>query len=214
MKGQQETSGDTLPKFKQKYGIRIGVDISKPLRSVLDKDYSGFEITGDLRVTEKFYLATEIGNEKKDRFEANLNSSAKGSYIKLGFDLNAYHNWLGMSNAIYGGLRYGFSSFTQELLAYSIYTTNPTFPPTVHDTPKEFNGLTAHWIELVVGVKTELVKNLYLSLNLQLKRKLSEDRPDNFNNLYIPGFNRTYDYSEYGVGYGYSISYLIPIIKK
>ena len=48
----------------------------------------------------------------------------------------------------------------------------------------------------------------------QLKRKISEDKPDNFGNLYIPGFNRTYDYSEFGVGYGYTISYLIPIFKK
>ena len=210
----QETTLDTLPQFKKKYGIRVGVDIAKPLRTLLDEDYSGFELTGDLRLTDKFYLASELGNEKKDRFEANLNSSTRGSYIKIGFDMNAYHNWLGMSNAIYGGLRYGLSSFTQELLAYSIYTTNPTFPPTVHSTNTEFSGLTAHWVEFIFGVKVELLNNLYLSLNLQLKRKLSEDRPDNFNNLYIPGFNRTYDHSEYGVGFGYGISYLLPIIKR
>ena len=58
------------------------------------------------------------------------------------------------------------------------------------------------------------MNNLYLSINLQLKRKITEDRPENFDNLIIPGFNRTYDYSEFGVGYGYSISYLIPIFKK
>jgi len=49
---------------------------------------------------------------------------------------------------------------------------------------------------------------------VQLKRTLSEKEPDNFANLYIPGFNRTYDYSEFGVGYGYTLSYLIPIFKK
>ncbi|HBY68150.1 MAG TPA: hypothetical protein DEG69_10565, partial [Flavobacteriaceae bacterium] len=75
-------------------------------------------------------------------------------------------------------------------------------------------GLTGHWVELIVGIKTEILNNLYLSVNLQLKRKLGEDEPDNFANLYIPGFNRTYDFSEFGVGYGYTISYLIPIFKK
>ncbi len=35
-----------------------------------------------------------------------------------------------------------------------------------------------------------------------------------FDNLYIPGFNRTYDFSEFGAGFGYGISYLIPIYKK
>ena len=63
-------------------------------------------------------------------------------------------------------------------------------------------------------MKVELFNNLYLSLNLQLKRLISQDEPENFANLYIPGFNRTYDFSDFGVGYGYTISYLIPIFKK
>ncbi len=212
---QQETvTNDSITKKNEKYGLRVGADISKPLRTLLEDGYTGFEVIADFRVSERFYAAAEIGNEKKDRFEANLNSKTSGSYAKVGFDFNAYNNWLGMNNAIHGGLRYGFSTFTQELLAYGIYTTNPTFPASFRTDPREFTGLTAHWAELIVGVKTEIFNNLYLSVNLQLKRKISEDKPDNFDNLYIPGFNRTYDFSEFGVGYGYSISYLIPIFKK
>jgi len=66
----------------------------------------------------------------------------------------------------------------------------------------------------MVGVKTEVLNNLYLSINLQLKRMVSERTPENFDNLYVPGFNRTYDFSEFGVGYGYTISYLIPFFRK
>ena len=197
-----------------KYGIRVGTDLSKFARTAFEKGYSGFEIMGDFRVTDKFYAAAEIGNEKKERFEDNLNSITTGSYAKLGFDYNAYNNWLGMENAIFGGLRYGFSTFKQELLSYQVYTTNQTFPQTFKENPTEYKGLTGHWAELIVGIKTEILNSLYLSVNLQLKRKLGEDEPDNFANLYIPGFNRTYDFSEFGVGYGYTISYLIPIFKK
>ena len=168
---------------------------------------------GDFRITKKFYIAAEIGNEKKDQFETNQNSRTSGSFLKIGVDYNAYNNWFGLNNAIYGGLRYGFSTFKQELLAYEIYATDQTFPPTSITAPIEYSGLSAHWAELIVGVKTEILTNLYLSVNLQLKRKLSEVKPDNFNNLYIPGFNRTYDFSEFGAGFGYSISYLIPIFK-
>ncbi|GEQ86566.1 hypothetical protein ULMS_20740 [Patiriisocius marinistellae] len=197
-----------------KYGLRVGVDISKPIRSLLDKDYSGFEITGDFRFREKFYLAAEIGNEKKDYFEPNLNASTSGSYIKLGVDYNAYNNWLGLNNAIFTGLRYGASSFKQELLAYTIYTTNQTFPTTAIVEPQEFTGLTASWVEFIAGVKTEIYKNLYLSINVQLKRQIGEKTPEGFDNLYIPGFNKTYDFSEFGVGYGYTVSYLVPIFTK
>src|SRR5690606_7281394 len=120
----------------------------------------------------------------------------------------------GMENSINLGLRYGFSTFKQELLSYRIYTDNPAFPTEIVTLPVEFNDLTAHWAEFIISIKTELLNNLYLSINLQLKRKITESQPENFDNLYIPGFNRTYDYSEFGVGYGYSISYLIPIFKK
>jgi hypothetical protein len=210
----QETATDSIPAKKESYGLRVGIDLSKPLRSVLEDGYTGFEIVGDFRVSERFYAAAEIGNEEKERFESNLNSIASGSYVKVGGDFNAYQNWLGMENMIYAGLRYGFSTFKQELLAYGIYTTNQTFPGTFRVDPQEFTGLTASWIELQVGVKTEIINNLYLTINLQLKRKISETTPENFDNLFIPGFNRTYDFSEFGAGYGYSISYFIPIFKN
>lgn len=210
---ENETAADTVPKI-EKFGIRVGVDLAKPLRTLVEDGYSGFEIMGDFRVTEKFYAAVELGNEKKDWNEPYVSSKTSGSYAKIGFDYNAYENWLNMENAITLGLRYGFSTFKQELLSYRIYTDNPAFPTeTIYD-PQEYSGLTAHWAELIIGIKTEILNNLYLSINVQLKRKITEDEPENFANLYIPGFNRTYDYSEFGVGYGYSLSYLIPIYKK
>jgi hypothetical protein len=39
------------------------------------------------------------------------------------------------------------------------------------------------------------------------------NKPSGFDNLYIPGFNRTYDGS-FGVGFNYTVSYFIPIYKK
>ena len=209
----KEEKAEPQPKI-EKYGLRVGVDLAKPLRTLLEDGYSGFEIMGDFRVTKKFYAAMELGNERKEWIEPYVSSNTKGSYAKIGFDYNAYENWLGMENSINLGLRYGFSTFSQELLSYRVYTDNPAFPTEVVTTPMEFSNLSAHWAEFIFSIKTELLNNLYLSINLQLKRKISETKPENFANLYIPGFNRTYDYSEFGVGYGYSISYLVPIFKK
>ncbi|GHC64079.1 DUF6048 family protein [Ulvibacter litoralis] len=208
-----DTPTDTISKAT-KYGLRLGLDLAKPIRSLLEDGYSGFELMGDYRITKKFYLAAELGNDKKDRFETNLSSRASGSYIKVGGDFNAYNNWFGLNNALYFGLRYGLSTFKQELLSYQIYSTDQTFPATTVEDPIEYSGLTAHWGELIFGVKTEVVTNLYLSINLQLKLKVAEDTPEGFSNLYIPGFNQTNDFSEFGVGYGYTISYLLPLYKK
>ncbi len=208
-----EKNNDTVP-AAEKYGLRLGIDLSKPLRSLVENGYSGFEVVGDFRVTKRFYAAMELGNEQKEWIEPYVSSKTSGSYAKIGFDYNAYENWLGMRNSINLGLRYGFSTFNQELLSYRIYTDNPVFPAEVVTTPTEYGDLTAHWAELIFSVKAEIISNLYLSINLQLKRKISETPLDNFDTLYIPGFHRTYDYSEFGVGYGYSISYLIPIFGR
>jgi hypothetical protein len=60
-----EPTTDTIPKI-EKFGLRVGVDLAKPLRTLIEEGYSGFEIMGDFRVTKKFYAAVELGNEKKD----------------------------------------------------------------------------------------------------------------------------------------------------
>jgi hypothetical protein len=214
LKAQEDERATDTVQNTTKYGLRLGADLAKPLRTVLDESYSGFEIMGDFRFSDRFYAAAELGSESKDYEEINLNAKTTGSYIKLGADFNAYNNWFGLNNAIFGGLRYGFATFKQELVSYSIYTTDQTFPTSLITESQEFKGLTAHWAELIVGVKTEVANNLYLSINLQLKRRLSEDKPEGFDNLFIPGFNRTYDFSDWGAGYGYTVSYLIPIFRK
>jgi len=214
MAQETTTIADTIPKRIEKYGIRVGVDLSKLARTAFEEGYTGFEVSGDLRFSERFYAAAELGNETRDWNEDNLTATTKGSFIKLGADFNAYKNWLGMENIVSVGLRYGLASFSQELTGYNVNTTNTTFPTEFVTINQEFSGLTASWVELQVGIKTEIFNNLYLGINLQLKRQISEDKPDGFDNLIIPGFNRTYDFSDFGAGYGYTISYLIPIIKK
>jgi hypothetical protein len=211
--GQEEGVNDSLAD-REKFGLRVGTDISKLLRTAFQDDYSGFEILGDYRVYKDYYAAAELGNETIGYEEDNISITSRGSYIKLGGDYNAYENWTGMQNLIFVGARYGFSTFSQEIEEYQIYTTNSFFEPDIRTENIEYTNLTANWLELVAGIKVELFNNLYLSAHVQLKRMLFQNEPDNFANLAIPGFNRTYDDSNIGVGYGYTISYLIPFYKK
>lgn len=205
-------SADTI--YKEKYGLRVGIDISKLARTVLDEDYTGFMVEADLRIYDNYYLAAEIGNETLPFGEDYIKVSSSGSFVKIGANYNAYENWEGMQNIVFAGLRYGFSTFSQDIEEYQIYTTNDYFGDDIRFEGIETSGLTASWIELMAGFKVEVLKNLYLSANVQLKRRLSQTTPDGFDNLTIPGFGRTFDDSNFGIGYGYSISYLIPIFKK
>lgn len=209
------TKNTTITPVKtNRYGLRLGVDLFKLSRGFYDKNYKGLELVGDYRLTKKYFLAAELGNENKTTDDTQLNSTAKGSYLKAGFDYNAYENWLNMENIISIGLRYGFSTFSQQLNSYKIYNSNRYFgenPEIISG--EKFNGLTASWLEVVAGLKAKVFNNVFVGFSLRFNTLISNTKPSNFDNLYIPGFNRTYNGS-FGVGFNYTVTYFVPIYKK
>ncbi|MDP5077441.1 MAG: DUF6048 family protein, partial [Nonlabens sp.] len=177
-------------------------------------NYTGFQAIADYRVNSRWYAAGEIGTENVDQFNERIDATASGSFLKLGADYNFYQNWLEMDNMIYAGMRVGYATYSQELTRYDYYQDNTYFPIPTNQVNEEFNGLNAVWLEFQLGIKVEVLTNLYLGLNVQVKRTVTQGQPERFTNLYIPGFGRTYDTSNIGVGYSYGISYRIPLYKK
>jgi opacity protein-like surface antigen len=205
---------DSIAPKMERYGLRLGVDLFKLTRSFYEKEYRGLELVGDYRLTRKHYLAAEIGNEDKTVDEEQLNFTTKGSYIRVGFDFNAYENWLDMENQIYVGLRYGFSTFNHTLNSYSIYNPDQHFGQSpIIVSGEKFDGLTAQWLEVVAGVKAEVFDNIFVGFSFRLNRLVSQKVPNNFDNLYIPGFNKTYN-GDFGIGFNYTVSYFIPLYKS
>ncbi|MEO1486873.1 MAG: DUF6048 family protein [Bacteroidota bacterium] len=218
----EDNAKDSI-EYKQAYGLRVGADLSRMVLSFTDENYQGLELVGDYRLTQKLYIAAEIGNEEKTQTEeldniALYNYTSSGSYIKAGIDWNTYENWYGMNNLITIGGRYAFSSFSQTLNDYVIYNSDRFFnedgflPGAAPN--EEFSGLNASWLEFVLGIKAELFANIYLGISARLGFLITNKEADRFPNLWIPGFNRVTDGSNFGVGYNYSISYFIPLYKK
>ena len=203
--------------FKTNYGLRLGMDISRPLFSSLYSDYNGIEIVADYRIKKNVYIAAEIGFEEKTSIEDYSNSTSKGNYIRLGLNYNAYDNWLDMNNEIFVGYRYGFSLFNQTL---NNYTTNVSdmengsyFPAVLNTIGQASKTLNAHWSEFMIGVKAETLHNLFIGFSFSYKILMSVKDPENFKTLFSPGFNRIFE-SSTGFGINYTISYLIPFSKK
>ncbi len=207
---------DTIvPVKKDRYGVRVGADLYKLTRGFYDKNYKGIELVGDYRFTKNYYLAAEIGSENKTTEDDRLNSTTKGTYLKVGFDYNAYENWLDMENIISIGLRGGFSTFSQEINSFKIYNAHPYWgeiPPIT--TGQTFSGLTAGWLEVVAGLKVKVYNNIFVGFSLRMNTLLFQKKPSgDFENLYIPGFNRTYA-GNFGAGINYTVTYFIPLYKK
>ena len=208
----QDKAKDTI-KISQRYGLRIGVDLHRLTKSLYDDNYKGLELVGDYRITKKFYIAGELGNEDKTTVDDNVNFTTKGTYFKVGFDYNAHENWLDLENIISIGLRYGVSTFSQKLNSYNIYQAG-NFYGTNTIPGEEYSGLSASWLEVVSGLKAEVFSNLYVGFSLRLNYLMSNKEPEGFANLYIPGFNKTYENSKFGAGFNYTISYFIPLYKS
>lgn len=214
---------------KQPYGLRAGVDLSRLALSFLNDDYTGLELVADYRLTQRLYLAGELGNEKRTSQEelTNIdiassttlyNYTTSGSYLKLGVDLNTYENWYGMNNLIYIGGRYAFSTFSQTVNSSFIYDSNRYWEPNAFaegiQNNGEYGGLNASWLEVLMGIKAELFANFYLGASVRLGFLISNKEAENFPNLWIPGFNKVTDGSNFGVGYNYSITYFLPLYRK
>ena len=204
--------------YKEAYGLRLGIDLSRPTITFFEPEYTGFEIVGDYRITQNLYLAAELGNEKRNRQEDLYNFTTSGSYLKFGLDYNTYGNWNDEFNLIYIGGRLAYSNFSQTLNNYQIYDSNRYWNPDDFVTGSSeaitYAGLSAVWLEFVLGVKAELFANIYLGGSVRLGAYITNDEPDNFRNLFIPGFNKVTDAARFGIGYNFSLSYFIPLYKK
>ena len=218
--GQTESnSNDTLIKKEKLLNInkiRLGFDLLKPILSSSEGDNLNYEIVGDLQLTENIYLAGEYGLVDKVIEDENINFNSTGSFLRIGFDYNMFENWIGMDNSIYVGLRYGTSSFSSKILDYNVRNKDSYFSNLVTNEFQtiEYSNLSGNWIEILLGIKVETFKNVYLGLSLRLNKLLSDKKPDNFGNLFIPGFNKVTDDNTFGSGFNYTLTYSIPLGKK
>ena len=226
--GRPDAPADTVRK-SETYGLRLGVDLSRPLIGVLKEGYSGLEVVGDYRLSNRVYLAAELGNESNNVIEALENFedvnvvpiydiTTKGSYIKAGIDYNTYENWYGMNNSILVGARYAFSTFKTDLNSYNYFNSNRYWNPEGFlpgpDAPQTLEGLSASWLEVLLGIKAELFANIYMSASVRLGMLITRTESETMPHLWIPGFNRVTDGSRFGTSFNYTISYLIPLYRK
>ena len=210
---QENLSQTDSLKIKEKYGIRFGIDLSKQLRMITE-DYNGISLYGDLRIKERLFIVAEIGNDDKKIFNENINSKFKGSYLKAGFNYNFYNNPPGLENEIYFGFRFATSSFKSEVFDYLVYDFDKYWENGRIEDYSEYTDLSANWIELILGFNAKISKNIFMGTSLRPNRMINQKSPENFGNLYIPGFNIVTEDNNFGTGITYTITYRIPLVKK
>ena len=203
----------SIKKIRSELRLRIGIDVFQPIISQIDKDISGIELVSDFQIKENLYISSEIGTLSRTQQSELINFNTSGSYIKIGGDFNMYKNWSGMNNQIYLGVRLANSLYKHNINNYILFATEQVWEENIIDSgykTGEIKDLNAQWIEFLVGLKVQVLKNIYMGFSLRLNRLINNTPTDDFGVLFIPGFNRVTDDNIFGSSFNYTISYSIP----
>lgn len=198
-------SQDTLRTF----GPRIGLDLARFFYYFTEPAEYGAEISGDFEVYKNIYPVIELGyssmSDKTDLFDY----TSGGTYGRLGADYNVLPmKDRSIHHTISVGARYGLSVFTQK--AENIYIQSAYWGDLVPDSYE--SNLRGHWFEVVGGIRTELLPNLFLGWMVRIKFLLNPDMDPRVTPALIPGYgngskNRAF-------GFSYTIYYKIPLFKN
>lgn len=191
------------------YGPRFGLDLARFAFILADPSEQGAEFSVDFEIYRNLYPVVELGYNSISESEDFFNYSASGLYGRAGFDYNMINlKDRSQHHAFTFGLRYGFSAFSHG--AEDIYIPNPYWGDRlVESYSKDLKG---HWIELVAGVKAELVPNLFMGWSLRYKFLLNPDMDPLVKAHMVPGFGT--GGKDSSIGISYSIFYKIPLLKK
>lgn len=189
-------------------GPRIGLDVSRFLMPYIQKSTrSGFELQADYPYKGNFFPTVEIGYLNVDDNNENFHYVNKGPYGRIGVDVNINKfESLSDNDLVFVGMRYGYSHFSQETLtaSYTNYwgTLNTSFP-------KDY--LNAHWVEILFGLKGELLPNIFFGWSVRAKFLLAHTKEMNVKPYVIPGLG--YTTSEVPFDFSVTVAYRFPLIK-
>ncbi|MDR3095092.1 MAG: DUF6048 family protein [Bacteroidales bacterium] len=186
-------------------GVRVGIDLSKLALPLIYSDRTGFEASVDAHIKKNFFAVAEAGWLRVDlKNDTAYHYKANGFYGKLGIDYNLLKSRRPYSNdLLYAGFRYGMSGFWHKADGITI---PKQYWPAVHEQHIDQTRLTAHWIEFVMGVKAEVLKNFYLGVSFRGKFLIVKPK-DSSKPYQIPGYGK--GTSSFVIGMNYCVSYNI-----
>src|SRR3546814_1710956 len=126
---------DTIP--WERSGLRVGIDVLKPILSFVNNQPQGAEISLDYEVKKNYFGVLEAGYQQMELDEIRYNYNYRGMFGRLGIDYNFMKRRQSLSSEMaYVGFRCGFSSFSLQadsvLLRDSSWGVLMTSFPTTH----------------------------------------------------------------------------------
>ena len=199
------TGQDTL----RTYGPRVGIDLARFIYYFAEPAERGAEVSLDFEVASNVYPVLEAGFSTLSETVDGAAYSSSGPYGRVGID----YNLLAMRDrsvhhAATIGARYAASWFSQE--ADNIVIPSDYWGDYVIDSYQ--SSLFGHWVELVTGIRAEVLPNLFFGWSVRYRILLNPDMDPRVTPLLVPGYGR--GTAERGLGFTYAVAYKIPLLKK
>lgn len=194
----QKDIADSLITKKLVSGLELALDYGK-ITTLWTSFESKYEVGVNLRFFERLVLAAEAGYADLHPLKAYDNAlyyNVKGSYSRIGLD---YYTSYDPKSFYYAGLRYGMSNFEDK----GAFLIDSDF---WEDYEEEFGstGLTASWMEIIVGTETCLhlfgskedkppQSRLLLGWKFRFRILMDFQNREEPRVYSIPGYGRTFD---------------------
>ena len=151
----------TVPLYQ---GTYVGLDVFGLGSKIFGSDFTSAEVSVEVNLKNRFIPIIEIGYGHTDTTddETNIHYKASAPYFRIGMNYNILFKKPHLPGYAYGGIRYGFTSFTYDVDAPVM--VDPTWGNIT--VPFTYNGVksNAGWVELVGGLTTKVYKNFYMGI--------------------------------------------------
>ena len=207
--GQAETKKKYKPKRTDNYirmkGIRLGADITRPFQDLWTKgNRYGSEFSADMELWPNLFPTFESGIDIMKIKTDYIDYKSTGSYSRIGMDYNFLQaENKDDKNIFYVGLRYGFVLAKQQVNSYKI---DSYWTPTTGRFGNQ--NYFAHWGEFLLGIKGEIVRNLYMGWTIRGKIKLNNKDLGMPPTYFIPGYGKAE--KGFNLDFTYSVYYNLP----
>ncbi len=191
------------------YGPRIGIDLARFAYIFAKPSEVGAAFSADMEIYENIYPVLELGYNSISEQTELFDYTSGGTFLRLGADYNLLPvTDRSLHHSITVGFRYGITAFSHH--ADQILITDDYWGNMVLESYG--NNLTGHWLELVGGVKTEVLSNFFLGWSVRYKILITNHLDPLITPQLIPGYGR--GTADRAFGFTYSMFYKIPLFKK
>lgn len=188
-------------------GTTVGVDVFGLGSKLFGGDFTSTEVSVEVNLRNRYVPVVEIGYGSADTTDdgTDIHYKASAPFFRVGMNYNFFFRKPYLPGFLYGGVRYGYTSFSYDVDAPAMTDPAWEYP----DVPFAYEGVKTHagWFELLAGVKVNVYRNFFMGWSLRYRAGLSVKKSENTEPWYIPGYGKN---RSTVLGVTYSLIYRLP----